>query len=69
MTSIKIFENVQRQALEDDINKFLNGFDGNYTTTVNLMTFIKNQSPTYLALVSIQENIQVEIKNPTPPAT
>ncbi|MGA8842825.1 MAG: hypothetical protein WB511_04515 [Nitrososphaeraceae archaeon] len=56
MTSIKTFENTERQDIEDDVNKFLGGYE-NYSTTVNLSTFIKNQSPTYLALVTIQEKL------------
>jgi hypothetical protein len=56
MTSIKIFENRDRQFLEEDVNKFLEGY-GNYITSVNLSTFIQNQLPTYLALVTIQEKI------------
>jgi hypothetical protein len=56
MTSIKIFENVDRQKLEKDVNKFLEGHE-NYITSVNLSTFIKNQLPIYLALVTIQEKI------------
>ena len=55
MTSIKIFENPERQNLEDEINEYLDGYK-EYITTVNLSTFIKNQSPTYLALVTIIEN-------------
>ena len=42
MTSIKTFENTERQDLEDDVNKFLDGYE-NYSTTVNISTFIKNQ--------------------------
>ena len=56
MTSIKIFENRDRQNLEKDVNKFLEGYE-NYITSVNLMTFVQNQLPTYLALVTIQEKI------------
>jgi hypothetical protein len=56
MTSIKIFENRERQNLEKDINKFLEGYE-NYITSVNLSTFILNQLPTYLALITIQEKI------------
>lgn len=56
MTSIKIFENVDRQKLEKDVNKFLEGHE-NHITSVNLSTFIKNQLPIYLALVTIQEKI------------
>jgi hypothetical protein len=56
MTSIKIFENRDRQFLEEDVNKFLEGYS-NYIISVNLSTFIQNQLPTYLALVTIQEKI------------
>ena len=56
MTSIKIFENAKRQNLENDINKFLEGHK-DYITSVNLMTFVQNQLPNYLALVTIQEKI------------
>jgi hypothetical protein len=56
MTSIKIFENRERQNLENDINKFLEGYE-TYITSVNLSTFILNQLPTYLALITIQEKI------------
>jgi len=56
MKSIKIFENRERQNLENDINKFLEGYE-NYITSVNLSTFILNQLPTYLALITIQEKI------------
>jgi hypothetical protein len=56
LTSIKIFENIERHDLENEINKFLEGYE-NYITSVNLSTFIKNQSPTYLALVTIQEKL------------
>jgi hypothetical protein len=56
MTSIKIFENAKRQNLENDINEFLEGYK-DYVTSVNLMTFIQNQLPNYLALVTIQEKI------------
>jgi hypothetical protein len=56
MTSIKIFENRDRQFLEEDVNKFLDGYK-DYITSVNLMTFVQNQLPTYLALVTIQEKI------------
>jgi hypothetical protein len=56
MTSIKIFENAKRQNLENDINKFLEGHK-DYVTSVNLMTFVQNQLPNYLALVTIQEKI------------
>jgi hypothetical protein len=56
MTSIKIFENRDRQNIEKDVNKFLEGYE-NYITNVNLSTFVQNQLPTYLALVTIQEKI------------
>ena len=56
MTSIKIFENRERQNLEKDVNKFLEGYK-NCITSVNLSTFILNDLPTYLALVTIQEKI------------
>jgi hypothetical protein len=56
MTSIKIFENAKRRNIENDINKFLEGHE-DYITTVNLMTFVQNQLPNYLALVTIQEKI------------
>jgi hypothetical protein len=56
MTSIKIFENAKRQNLENDINEFLEGHK-DYITSVNLMTFVQNQLPNYLALVTIQEKI------------
>jgi hypothetical protein len=54
MTSIKIFKNHESQNLENDVNKFLEGYE-NYITNVILMTFIKDQAPTYLALVTILE--------------
>jgi hypothetical protein len=56
MTSIKIFKNHESQNLENDINKFLQGYE-NYMTSVSLMTYIKDQEPTFLALVTIQEKI------------
>jgi hypothetical protein len=56
VTSIKIFENKERQNLEKDVNKFLEGYK-NCITSVNLSTFIPNDLPTYLALVTIQEKI------------
>jgi hypothetical protein len=65
MTSIKIFEKRDRQFLEEDVNKFLEGY-GNYITSVNLSTFIQNQLPTYLALVTTQEkmsSVNVEAAN------
>ena len=57
MTSIKIFKNHESQSLENDVNKFLGGYE-NYLTSVSLMTYIKDQEPTFLALVTIQEKIQ-----------
>ena len=54
MTSIKIFKNHESQNLENDVNKFLEGYE-NYITSVSLMTFIKDQAPTYLAVVTILE--------------
>jgi len=65
MTSIKIFENAKRQNLEKDINEFLEGHK-DYVTSVNLMTFVQNQLPNYLALVTIQEkmpSVNVETAN------
>ena len=56
MTSIKIFKNHESQSLENDVNKFLGGYE-NYLTSVTLMTYIKDQEPTFLALVTIQEKI------------
>ena len=56
MTSIKTFENSKRQNLEEDVNKFLEGYE-NYITSVNLSIFVQNSLPTYLALVTIQEKI------------
>jgi hypothetical protein len=56
MTSIKIFKNHESQDLENDVNKFLQGYE-NYITTVSLMTYIKDQMPIFLALVTIQEKI------------
>ena len=56
MTSIKIFKNTESQNLENDVNKFLKGYE-NYITSVSLMTFIKDQLPTFLAVVTIQEKI------------
>jgi hypothetical protein len=56
MTSIKIFKNHESQSLENDVNKFLGGYE-NYLTSVSLMTYIKDQEPTFLALVTIQEKI------------
>ena len=54
MTSIKIFKNHEIQNLENDVNKFLQGYE-NYITNVSLMTFIKDSEPTFLALVTILE--------------
>ena len=54
MTSIKIFKNHESQNLENDVNKFLQGYE-NYITNVSLMTFIKDSEPTFLALVTILE--------------
>ena len=56
MTSIKIFKNADSQNLENDVNKFLEGYE-NYITSVSLMTFIKDQLPTFLAVVTIREKI------------
>lgn len=56
MTSIKIFENRERQNLEKDVNKFIEGYK-NCITSVNLSTFTLNDLQTYLALVTIQEKI------------
>lgn len=56
MTSIKIFENVKRQNLEKDVNKFLEGYE-NYRTSVGISIFINNSIPNYLALVTIFEEI------------
>jgi hypothetical protein len=64
MTSIKIFKNHEIQNLENDVNKFLQGYE-NYITNVSLMTFIKDSEPTFLALVTILEEkippVNVEI--------
>jgi hypothetical protein len=54
MTSIKIFKNHESQNLENDVNKFLQGYE-NYITNVSLMTFIKDSEPIFLALVTILE--------------
>jgi hypothetical protein len=54
MTSIKIFKNHESQNLENDVNKFLHGYE-NYITNVSLMTFIKDSEPIFLALVTILE--------------
>ena len=64
MTSIKIFKNHESQNLENDVNKFLGGYE-NYLTSVSLMTYIKDQEPTFLALVTIQEKIH-SVKPETP---
>ena len=58
MTSIKTFENRERQKLEKDVNKFLEGYT-DCITSVNLGTFVQNSIPTYLALITIQEKIPV----------
>ena len=64
MTSIKIFKNADSQNLENDVNKFLKGYE-NYITSVSLMTFIKDQLPTFLAVVTIQEKIPpVNVETP-----
>ena len=54
MTSIKIFKNHDSQNLENDLNKFLQGY-GNYITSVSLMTYIKDSLPIFVALVTILE--------------
>jgi hypothetical protein len=54
MTSIKIFKNAESQNLENDVNKFLEGYE-NYITSVSLMTFMKDSSPHFLAVVTILE--------------
>jgi hypothetical protein len=54
MTSIRIFKNHESQNLENDVNKFLQGYE-NYITNVSLMTFIKDSEPIFLALVTILE--------------
>ena len=56
MTSIKTFENKEWQNLENDVNKFLKGYE-NCITSVNISTLVKNSIPTYLALITIQEKI------------
>jgi len=56
MTSIKIFKNADSQNLENDVNKFLKGYE-NYITSVSLMTFFKNEALTFLAVVTIQGKI------------
>ena len=66
MTSIKIFKNHESQNLENDVNKFLEGYE-NYITSVSLMTFIKDSIPTFLAVVTILEEkispVNVETAN------
>jgi hypothetical protein len=54
MTSIKIFKNHDSQNLENDVNKFLKGYE-NYITSVSLMTYIKDSLPIFVALVIILE--------------
>ena len=54
MTSIKIFKNHDSQNLENDVNNFLKGYE-NYITSVSLMTFVKDSSPIFLAVVTILE--------------
>lgn len=54
MTSIKIFKNHDSQNLENDVNKFLKGYE-NYITSVSLMTYIKDSLPIFVALVTILE--------------
>ena len=54
MTSIKIFKNHDSQTLENDVNKFLLGYE-NYITSVSLMTYIKDSLPIFVALVTILE--------------
>lgn len=54
MTSIKIFKNHESQNLENDVNKFLQGYE-NYITSVSLMTYVKDSSPIFVALVTILE--------------
>ena len=58
MTSIKTFENSERQKIEKDVNKFLEGYK-KYLTSVSLSIFVQNSLPTYLALVTIQEKIPI----------
>ena len=66
MTSIKIFKNHDSQNLENDVNKFLQGY-GNYITSVSLMTYIKDSLPIFVALVTILEEkippVNVETAN------
>ena len=59
MTSIKTFENSERQKIEKDVNKFLEGYE-NCITSVNLSTFVQNSLPTYRALVT---TVNVETAN------
>ena len=54
MTSIKIFKNHESQNLENDVNKFLQGYE-NYITSVSLMSYIKDSLPIFVALVTILE--------------
>jgi hypothetical protein len=54
MTTIKIFKNHDSQNLENDVNKFLKGYE-NYITSVSLMTYIKDSLPIFVALVIILE--------------
>ena len=61
MTSIKIFKNHDSRNLENDVNKFLQGYD-NYITTVSLMTYIKDSSPLFVALVTILEEKITPVK-------
>jgi hypothetical protein len=66
MTSIKIFKNHDSQNLENDVNKFLQGYE-NYITSVSLMTYIKDSLPIFVALVTILEEkippVNVETAN------
>lgn len=66
MTSIKIFKNHDSQKLENDVNKFLQGYE-NYITSVSLMTYIKDSLPIFVALVTILEEkippVNVETAN------
>jgi hypothetical protein len=66
MTSIKIFKNHDSQNLENDVNKFLKGYE-NYITSVSLMTYIKDSLPIFVALVTILEEkippVNVETAN------
>ena len=54
MTSIKIFKSHDSQNIENDVNKFLLGYE-NYITTVALSTYIKDSAPIFYALVTILE--------------